>query len=94
MSYTETNETTGDGKIQVSARIPAALAERLDAVAAALAARVPGMTFRRSDALRAAVERGLEALEAEIHGARAPVATAKRPAPRKPSPGARGKVRG
>ena len=78
--------------VTVSGRVTPSAIPRLDRIAAALTARVPGSKLRRSDALRAAIERGVEVLEAELGIAHdAPLQTApqgrkgaKRPA-RKPA---------
>ncbi|WP_437983741.1 hypothetical protein [Sorangium sp. So ce117] len=50
----------------VSGRILPATVERLDRIAATLAQRRPGEIVQRSDALRAAIERGVEVLEREL----------------------------
>ncbi|WP_434048064.1 MULTISPECIES: hypothetical protein [Sorangium] len=50
----------------VSGRILPGTVERLDRIVAALAARRPGEIVQRSDALRAAIERGVEVLEREL----------------------------
>ena len=52
---------------QVAARVRPDVQGRLDAIASALAARVPGSKgMTRSDALRAVIERGVVAMEAEL----------------------------
>lgn len=50
----------------VSARILPATVERLDRIAAELGRRRPGEVVKRSDALRASVERGVDAMEREL----------------------------
>lgn len=52
--------------VHVSTLLPEELLRRLDQATVALAARLPG--FRRSDAYRAALERGLAVLERELEG--------------------------
>lgn len=46
------------------------LVERLDALAELLTERAAGVKVSRSAAMRAALERGLEALEGELGGSR------------------------
>ncbi len=53
--------------IPLNVRVTAADVARLDALAAALAARTPGTSMSKSDAARAAILRGLAELELE-HG--------------------------
>jgi hypothetical protein len=50
----------------VSGRILPATVTRLDRIAEELGKRRPGEVVKRSDALRAAVERGVEVLEREL----------------------------
>lgn len=51
---------------QLNLRVAVADVERLDAVAAVLASRMPGIDATRSSAARAAMLRGLELLESEL----------------------------
>jgi predicted DNA-binding protein len=60
----------------VSVRLDEDMAERLDKIAAKAEARQPGAKFKRSDALRMAVEQGLRVLEKDLRIA------APRPKPR------------
>src|SRR5262245_50681477 len=50
----------------VSGRVLPATVERLDRIAAELARKRPGEVVKRSDALRVALERGVEVLEHEL----------------------------
>ena len=50
----------------ISGRIPAALIPRLDAIAAEMSRRAHGAHLKRSDAIRASIERGVAALEKEL----------------------------
>jgi hypothetical protein len=52
--------------VTVSGRVQGATARRLDRIADKLASRRPGENIRRSDALRVAIERGVEVLEREL----------------------------
>jgi hypothetical protein len=56
----------------VSVRLEETMVQRLDAVAQAMSKRAAGAAVKRGTALRAAVERGMEALEAELGIARRP----------------------
>lgn len=56
-------------EVPCSVRIDKALVARLDAVAAAMSARAAGAPVKRSSAIRAALERGIDALEAEFGAA-------------------------
>jgi hypothetical protein len=69
----------------IGTRVRAETVARLDALIPRLAARVPGADFTRSDAARAALERGVEVLEAELTPIPPPVAPAP-PSTRKTSP--------
>ena len=71
--------------VQVGTRVREETIERVDRLIPRLAARVPGADFTRSDALRAAIERGVEVLEAELTPAPPPVAPAL-PSTRKTAP--------
>lgn len=51
---------------QITIRASAADVERLDRLAVLLASRTPGLELKRTDAVRAAINRGMEALEAEL----------------------------
>jgi predicted transcriptional regulator len=51
----------------ISVRLDAASTERLDRIAEALAERAQGARITRSNALRVAVERGIELLESELN---------------------------
>ena len=53
-------------KVHIGTRVEPALIERLDRLAAALAARTRGADLHRSDAARAALERGLALYEKEL----------------------------
>jgi predicted transcriptional regulator len=53
-------------EVPVSVRVDEVLVKRLDAVAAAMSARAVGAPVKRSSAVRIALERGIETLEAEL----------------------------
>jgi hypothetical protein len=55
-----------DSLVMLALRVQPSVAAKLDRIAAALTTRVPGSNLRRADALRAVLERGVEALEAEL----------------------------
>ena len=55
-----------DPLVTVSGRILPSTIQRLDVVAEALGKRRPGEVVKRSDALRVAIERGVEGLEREL----------------------------
>ena len=55
-----------DPLVTVSGRVLPATVRRLDRIVEVLTARRPGEVVKRADALRAAVERGVEALEREL----------------------------
>lgn len=55
-----------DALVTVSGRILPSTVERLDRIAEALSERLPGRPLKRSDAIRAAIEKGVEALEREL----------------------------
>lgn len=65
-----------DPRPTVSGRVLAATLERLDRITQALAEKRPGEVVKRSDALRVAIERGVEVLEHEL-GLEAEAAPAK-----------------
>ncbi|WP_438014910.1 hypothetical protein WMF18_28985 [Sorangium sp. So ce315] len=52
--------------VTVSGRVLPSVLPRLDRIAEVLTSRVPGSNMKRSDALRAAIERGVEVLEREL----------------------------
>ena len=55
-----------DSLVMLSLRVQPSVAAKLGRIAAALTTRVPGSNLRRADALRAVMERGIGALEAEL----------------------------
>jgi len=55
----------GDRAAQVAFRLPAAILAKLDEHVARLRRLVPGVRLTRADAVRALLERGIEAVEAE-----------------------------
>lgn len=61
-----------DPLVTISGRVKAATIPRLDRIAEVLNTRLPGSVLKRADALRAAVERGVEVLERELGIADAP----------------------
>jgi predicted DNA-binding protein len=63
---TMTHDTTKD--VTMSFRLPAAERERLTALAALMGERAGGIPLPESYALRAALKRGLDELEAELGG--------------------------
>ena len=65
-----------DHRPTVSGRVHATTVERLDRIAQVLGAKRPGELVKRSDALRVAIERGVEVLEREL-GIEAEAAPAK-----------------
>ena len=60
----------------VSGRVHATTVERLDRIAQVLGEKRPGEVVKRSDALRVAIERGVDVLEREL-GIEGAVASAK-----------------
>ncbi len=50
----------------ISARLETTLVEQIDELAEALSARVRGIRVTRTDAIRIVLERGVEALQAEM----------------------------
>jgi predicted transcriptional regulator len=56
----------------VSVRLDEATVQRLDRLAEAMSKRAAGAAVKRGTALRAAVERGMEQLEAELGLAKRP----------------------
>lgn len=50
----------------VSVRLDTEAVERLDRITEALSARAAGATLKRSNVVRLAVDRGIDALEAEL----------------------------
>ena len=50
-------------------RLPGDVIKRLDVQLARMLATIPGLTLSRSDAVRVAITRGLDALEAEANAA-------------------------
>lgn len=71
--------------VTVGGRVLPSVLPRLDRIAEVLTSRVPGSSLKRSDALRAAIERGVEALEREL-GIEGEATTATSPAPVKKGP--------
>lgn len=53
-------------KITTSVRLDEEMQERLDAIAKAMADRVYGDPLTRSSAIRVAIQKGIEALEADL----------------------------
>jgi hypothetical protein len=57
---------TDESLTTISGRVPSSLVPRLDRIREALSMRAAGARLKRSDAIRAAIERGVEALESEL----------------------------
>ncbi|WP_437799515.1 hypothetical protein [Sorangium sp. So ce693] len=55
-----------DNLVPIAGRVKAGTTEALDRIAEALSGRVSGVRLKRSDALRVALERGIEVLEREL----------------------------
>ena len=64
MIYTPMPRAPTENSIQIAVRVPPAWLERADALAPTIAR--PGIAATRTDVLRAALARGLDALEQEL----------------------------
>ena len=66
LRFAQTFHPMLDPLVGVAARILPAAVDRLDHIAAQLGAQRPGEVVKRSDAMRAAIERGVDIMEREL----------------------------